>query len=388
VCGTGFGRIYLAGVHGPDSPFELAGILARGSARSLTCARRYGVPLFFDADRVPEVDLACVVVGAGINGGPGAALATALLRRGIPVLQEHPLHTEELAGCLREARERGVHYRVNTHHVHVEPVRRFVTAARSLLREQPALFVDATTSFQVLYTLLDIIGSALGRLRPWGFAAPVPLPAALRGLARSDPPYRSLDGVLGGVPLTLRVQHQVDPGSPDNYAHLWHRVTIGTEGGNLTLVSSTGPVIWCTRPHMPESAAAASGFDELDDGYLDHPSAQPLGPATAPSWAQVLRTVWPRAVRDAVADTWTAVRRGDDPLPAGQYHLGLAQVTREVTERLGPVELVRGTPPRVLAGADILAGPDLLAGADILAASGAGEHEVVEHEAVEHEVAV
>ena len=48
-----------------------------------------------------DVDIACVVVSGGINGGPGAELARALMARGIHVLQEHPLHHDELADCLR-----------------------------------------------------------------------------------------------------------------------------------------------------------------------------------------------------------------------------------------------------------------------------------------------
>ncbi len=366
VCGTGFGRVYLAGLGAPESPVELAGVLARGSARSHACARRWGVPLFRSPEEVPDdVDIACVVIGSAINGGPGARIAAGLMSRGIHVLQEHPLHADELAECLRTARRNGVHYRVNSHHVHVAPVRRFITAARVLLRRQRPLFVDAAGSVQVLYTLLDVLGSALGRLRPWGFAAAPPLPSRIRDMTPLDLPFRSLDGVLAGVPTTLRVQHQMDPREPDNHAHLWHRITIGTEGGHLTLVSSTGPVLWTVRPHLPRSAADETGFDRISAGYLGYPGTTPIGPSAAPSWAETLTGLWPDAVRTAVRRLSDDVASDADPLIDGQYHLGLCQLTREITQLLGPVEMVRRDTPRVLAMQDLMAAAD------------EGEHEVL-----------
>jgi thiazolinyl imide reductase len=346
--------VYLAGLAAPGSSFELAGVLARGSERSHACARRYGVPLYRDPDELPDgIDVACVVVPSSIAGGRGAELALRLMDRGMHVLQEHPVHAGELAACLRRAQAAGVHYAVNTHHVHVAPVKEFVAVARSLLRDQPPLFVDATTSFQVLYTLLDILGAVLGRLRPWGFAAWRGPGEDVRALTPLDFPYRSIEGVLGGVPATIRVQHQVDQREPDNYAHVWHRVTIGTEGGNLTLVNSAGPVIWCPRPHMPRSAAGESGFDRLDDAHLSFASAAAIGRPDGPAWTDVLDVLWPQAVHAAVEGLWDGVRRGAAPSASGQYHLALADLAREVGERLGPVEVVDRAPPTILSAGEV-----------------------------------
>lgn len=360
VCGTGFGRVYLAGLGAQRSPLRLAGILARGSERSWACARRWQVPLYQHVDQVPgDIDVACVVVGSAINGGPGARLATDLMARGVHVLQEHPLHAEELAGCLRTARKHQVRYRINTHHVHVAPVRRFIAAARVLLREQPLLFIDAVTSFQVLYTLLDILGSVLGRLRPWGFAPPTLVPPRLREMTSLDLPFRSIDGVLAGVPLTLRVQNQMEPREPDNHAHLWHRITIGAEGGNLTLISSTGPVVWTQRQHLPITAAGETGFDRLADPSLAVASTVAIGPSEAPSWRQTLVELWPEAVRVAMRQFVDDIAERADPLAVGQYHLGLCRLTREITDLLGPVELVTRRAPRLLVAQDIVQAADV-----------------------------
>lgn len=365
VAGTGFGRVYLAGLADPRSPVELAGVLARGGERSRACAQRYGVPLYQRVEAVPDdIRFACVVVGGAATGGPGAQIAAGLLGRGVHVLQEHPVHRAELAGCLRAARAAGAAYRVNTHHRHVEPVQRFVAAVRALAQVQEPLFVDAMCGYQVLYTLLDILGTALGRVSPSGFSTPGPVLAAGR-TQPDERPYRSLDGVLGGVPLTLRVQNQLDPEEPDNHAHLWHRITVGFEGGHLTLVSGAGPVLWSVPPHLPRSASRTTGFDQLDSDALKHPGTVALGPAEAPSWSGVLTREWPAAVRAAVAELADDARSGADPMPHGQYHLSLIAAWQEITDRLGPVRLVSRSTPRILSADEVAVLVPALAGSAV-----------------------
>jgi pyochelin biosynthetic protein PchG len=351
VCGTKFGRVYLAAFARDDCPFELAGVLGRGSERSRACARHYGVPLYTGPDQVPsEVEAACVVVSAAVNGGRGAELAQALMARGIHVLQEHPLHHDELADCLRTARRQGVLYRLNSHYPYVPPVRRFIDLAQRLLARQQPLFVDAQVAFQVTYTLFDILGRALGAVGPWGFGELADLPARLTGV---NHPYRSLDGVFAGVPLTLRLQNELTPAEPDNYSHLFHRITIGTEGGHLTLANTHGPVLWSPRPHLAGEMESLVRFEDASATHLDLPSAE-LMTDTGPSYRDILGTLWPAGTAAAMADFWAAVQRRDDPARDGQYHLALTRVTKDVTQRFGPVRLVRRDAPRILAGADLV----------------------------------
>lgn len=341
VCGTKFGRVYLAALRSPGSPFELAGILARGGDRSRACARHYDVPLFTDPDEVPDdVRVACVVVGSGLNGGSGALLARRLMARGMHILQEHPLHHDELADCLRQARQNGVVYRLNTHYVHLAPVRRFVRAARALGARQRPLFVDAVCAYQVAYALFDILGEALDGLRPWDFAASAPDGA--------DRPLRSLDGCIGGVPLTLRIQNWLDPEDPDNHAYLLHRITIGAEGGTLTLVDSHGPVLWSPRPYVPPETHQAVTLDAAPGEHLRQPSVTAIGPGDAPSYREITGSVWPDGVRTALCGLDRAIAAADDPLRRGRYYLALCRLWQDAMSVLGPPRLVRTEPPRPL----------------------------------------
>lgn len=193
VCGTRFGQVYLSALaHAAPERFRLAGILARGGERSVALAEEYGVPLYGAVEELPDdVDAACVVVSTAVGGGRGAELSRALLDRGVHVLQEHPLHPDELADGLRTARKAGVQYMVNTFYPHVEPVRRFITSARRLVRLRRPVFVDALCAVQVSFDLLDVLAEIFDGLRPWSISAVG---------ASAGRPMVSLDGQIAGVP--------------------------------------------------------------------------------------------------------------------------------------------------------------------------------------------
>jgi thiazolinyl imide reductase len=240
--------------------------------------------------------------------------------------------------------------------VHVSPVQRFITLARELVRRQRPMFVDAMCAFQVAYTLFDILGRVFDGARPWGFAALPELPAALAQRSGDEHPYRSLDGVFAGVPLTLRMQNELVPADPDNYSHLFHRITIGTEGGHLTLVNTHGPVLWSPRPHMAADMRDLVRFDQSAAAHLELPSVEPLSELSAPSYVEILGQLWPEGAAEAIRDLWRAVESGVDPARDGQYHLTLTRLTKEATDRFGPVRLLRRDEPHILGGADLLGG--------------------------------
>lgn len=166
VCGNAFGRFYLRAlaIH-PD--IELVGILSRGSETSARYACEMGIAHYHSVDALPDiVTLDCVVVRAGVSGGSSAEIACALLCRGIHVLQEHPLHPDELAHCFRTVHQYGVRYDVNAFYPHVRAVMRFLQAAALLRKQQPIAYLEGVCGAQVLNPWLDMAARALGRLQP------------------------------------------------------------------------------------------------------------------------------------------------------------------------------------------------------------------------------
>ncbi|MFJ6070888.1 Gfo/Idh/MocA family oxidoreductase [Streptomyces sp. NPDC093065] len=346
VCGTNFGRFYAEAVRRRPG-YTLAGILSRGSRASREYAESLGIPFHTDAGDLPDdIDAACVAVSSSISGGQGTDLARALMDRGIHVLQEHPVHLTELTDNLKHARRRGVQYRLNTHYPHVAPVRSFVEAARRLVARQRPLFLDAATPIHLMHPLVDILGQAMGTLRPWRFADPAPLPAGI-----GPQPFRSLHGVFAGAPLTLRVHHQLDPSDRDNHALHWHRIALGTEGGVLTLADTHGPVLWSPRLHIGRDADRRFVLDGPGTGRLGLGSTAVVG--STGSFRTVFTDLWPEAIGNALDGLRDAIAQGGDALRAGQYDLAVCRVWTDLAARLGPPEIVRPPTPRPLAVSDV-----------------------------------
>ncbi|MFI1190982.1 Gfo/Idh/MocA family oxidoreductase [Streptomyces californicus] len=336
VCGTRFGQVYLAALaRAAPGRFRLAGVLARGSERSAALAERYGVPLYGAVGELPDdIDAACVVVSTAVGGGRGAELSRALLERGVHVLQEHPLHPDELADCLRTARAAGVQYMVNTFYPHVEPVRRFIDAARRLVELRRPVFVDALCAVQVSFDLIDILAEIFDGLRPWSLSSPGP---------SAGRPMVSLDGRIAGVPLTLRVENRMQPGD-DSTSLLLHRITVGTDAGNLMLANTHGPVIWSPvlRTRAGGTGGLLPGRDAPEEIWPEGLSVtgEYVGPARTPTWGAALHDLWGDGVLSALERLRERVEADADPLRAGARHLAVARSWRELTEVLGYPEAV------------------------------------------------
>ncbi len=328
VCGATFGQTYLSAIASLPDEFQLTGILARGSAFARQCAQRYQVPLYTSVDELPDdIQAACVVVRSSILGGAGTRLAKELLTRGIHVLQEQPVHHDDIGQLLLAAKQNQCQYQVNGFYPDIPNVARYIDAARSLLTQRQPLYIDAACSVHVLYPLIDILGKVLGRLRPWTFT---------RQRADSDDPMplTCVTGRLAGLPLTLRIQNQFDPADPDNHLHLFHQISLGTQGGTLTLLDSHGQIMWQPRMLM----------QRRDDGILDMSATQPslglpastiVGTTEAASYNDILARIWPQAAARALLRFHQAIRECRQNTALNQYLLSAAKAWTDLGTELG-----------------------------------------------------
>lgn len=329
VCGTTFGQTYLSAIASLPEHFRLAGVLARGSAFARHCAQKHRVPLYTSVDELPDdIDAACVVIRSGILGGVGTALAKALLERGIHVLQEQPVHHDELGQLLVAARKNQCQYQLNGFYPDLPSVARFIALARNVFEQRKPLYVDAACSVHVLYPLIDILGKVFGQLRPWSFTRHT---TATEDLG----PFTTLTGRIAGLPLTLRVQNQFDPADPDNHLHLFHQISLGTQGGTLTLLDSHGQIMW--RPRML--------MQRRDDGVLDlsvkqvslaMPASSIIEADDATAYHDVLTRTWPQAAARALLRFHQSVQDNRQNAAANQYLLSVAKAWNDLGTKLGP----------------------------------------------------
>ncbi|WP_051261107.1 Gfo/Idh/MocA family oxidoreductase [Desulfovibrio inopinatus] len=340
-CGTRFGQVYLEGLRlAPD--FALAGILARGNSRSQQLAQKYGVPLYTSLDHIPRhIEAACVVIRSSIVGGAGTEIALSLLRRGIHVIQEHPMHPREVETCQQTALRAGcVHY-LNTHHVHMGETQKFLRLVHEIQQEQPICFINALCGVQVLCSLLDIIGMAVGTVTPYAFEEYSPgLEHVLAACDVEAFPYEVLRGHIAGTPVTLGVQNYYDSTDPDNNAAILHRMTVGFPSGNLTLQSAAGPLLWSDRLHFSRDI-----FDMENTLHPYNPISRLLSDSEGPSLSHLVEEQWPQAVAHALQEFHSIITDQGSLFNRYAYAKALCSMWAERMQKLGAPRLIQLTPP-------------------------------------------
>ncbi len=345
VCGTTFGKIYLRGIEQMPDEFNLIGILARGSDQAASCAKTYQVPLYTDVEQLTAdmVDVVCIVVRSTVAGGQGTNLANELLLKGIHVIQEYPVHHADMVKCLRSARTAACYYRLNSFYPDLGAVRSFITTARQVLQQSNAVYIDAVCSIQVLFPLVDILGQALGGFRPWSFlAAPNCSPAE---------PFCALSGQFKGIPLSLRVQNQINPADPDNHTHLLHRIVIGTDSGSLLLTDSHGLVLWSPRMHMARGEDGV--INHNDDALFNLPVTELVTPYKEQSFKAVFNSLWPESITCSLRRFRETIIAREDDQRLAQYQLTACQVWQAIGQQLGMARMIAGQAPKPLALADL-----------------------------------
>jgi thiazolinyl imide reductase len=351
VCGTNYGRFYLAAFVRQPCEFELAGILATGSVRSQALARELDVPLYTQTSQLPgDIDIACVAVKSTLLGGNGTRISMELLHRGIHVVQEHPLHPADLLECLRLSSRLGMHYHVNSHFVHVQAVQTFIDYVRQSGNHERPLFIEITTALP--YSALDIVGQALGGFGPFVLNDSLGqevAPAALQ--ASGMQPFKCIEGMLAGIPVYLKVQHCFDPDDAVHNYLVMHRICIGSESGNVILLSPFGPVIWTQG--YPQSCQSEPFFEEhAPDTVMArhfHAGRQAgSGPTTvqfttgdAPSYADIFAIHWTEGIRAALTMLRQAVEFHETPVfQRESYLLSLATLWVAVMRQCGKPQYV------------------------------------------------
>lgn len=306
VCGTNFGKLYLSALLKGNPDFKLSGILAKGSSRSKAIAEELNVDLYTSIEDVPEnIDIACVVVKSTLLGGQGTRISIELLKRGINVIQEHPVYSGDIRQCFKAAEENGCHYHVNSHFIHVKPIKIFIDYIKKTIEQERPLFIDATTS--LIYSTIDIIGHALGSLIPFEFNPPVEWSDSSESKIKTGfVPFKCIQGVIGGVPITFKLQNFYDPEDLDSNYLIMHRISIGSESGNTTLLSSHGPVIWTEGFPVPDKKISTvcdrnslAYHNEQLNGYSKPVSVNFLE-NQQPVYKNVVGDDWPNAVLTAL----------------------------------------------------------------------------------------
>jgi thiazolinyl imide reductase len=269
-----------------------------------------------------------VVVRSGVVGGEGTQICERLLAQGIHVMQEQPVHADEILSLMRVAKANSALYAVNDFYSHIAPVRQFIWAAQTLDKLAPIRYVHARAAIHVAYPLFTILSAVLGPLTPAHIMVPHQ-PAS---------PFVTGRIVLGDVTVDLLIQNELCATDPDNHARLMHTITVGSDAGELVLAHSHGSTRWHRRPHAQAAAT-------------DVPIAEVVGIDFEPTTAQVRNELWPDAIRLVAADFSDAVERSRTVIT--QRFLRATRLWSDYTSAMGPATLIDPQPVQVVSASEL-----------------------------------
>jgi len=244
LCGTQYGQTYLPAIF-ESKEFELAGILAQGSDRSVRLSEQCGVELYTTTVQLDRTfDLACVA----INESVGTVIGIDLLKQHIPILLENPVSLKHMIRLLECADEFKVACHVNSHFPELPPVADFIRRCKAMNTDSQAFAVNVQCNSRTLFSALDIL------LRCFGMFDPVDM--QVRDFFCEDnvcnegdddsgsQAYNVVSYLIGDIPCSLlyqRWRHDVDDSTD---SPLGHQITVTYPDGVLMLCGTFGPCLW------------------------------------------------------------------------------------------------------------------------------------------------
>lgn len=237
IVGATFGAQYARALqqHG------LSAIVGRGSpagrdlARTLSCDYVDDLKL---ALRERRPTCAVVAVRSAVVGGEGDDITRCLLQAGVPVLQELPIHPQDVVNAQRIARQHGVRFDITPFYDQTPTVRRFIRTARRLVRLSVLRSVEMRVSVQTLHCALFVLSEVLGAPSP--FVTITPMAGQSKVLIGSN---------WQGMPVDIVLMNRFDAASPDENAQPLMQIVLLSDEGELMLHSPFGQVIWERRLH-------------------------------------------------------------------------------------------------------------------------------------------
>lgn len=282
VCGSTFGQYYIDALQKYNEIFELTGLFARGSERSIELARKNGILLYASIDEIPKgVKLACVVIRSEGVGGEGCALAIKLMKKGIHVIQEQPVYKANLIECYKVAKKYGVIYNIGNLYVQLPEIQRFINTAKKISTLDSLKYMSLMFCTQVAYPALAILTEAIPYFNEW------------RNLSvkKCNGPFDIITGMAGNIPMTVEFNNQINPQTPDDFMHILHKFSLFFGSGTLNLVDTFGPVAW-----RPRIYTEMYGREDKLDYRLNEISFALLSEYEEKKIRQIFKTEWSDAI--------------------------------------------------------------------------------------------
>ena len=237
LCGASFGQFYMEALHRLSEHFEVVGLYARESERNVNCAKTYNIKLYTELLDIPEdVELAIVVMRSGILGGIGNDVVKHFLSNGIHVIQEFPIHPEDVEQHYKLARKNNVNYYIGDFYLKLPQVIKFIKIAKLINVYTPILHIQMGMAVQLSFPAVMMLREILDNKN-----------IKLKCVTNNETMFQVLVGNAGETSLTFEVQSEMDLLDPDSSMCMFQSVTLIYESGRLILDDPFGPIYWYPR---------------------------------------------------------------------------------------------------------------------------------------------
>ena len=324
VCGTTFGQSYINAIKKMNN-IELAGILAFGSSRSEKCAEEHNVPLYVDVNTIPKnIDVAFVVIKSSVLGGKGTEISKKLLKKGIHVMQEHPIHYREVENCLKVAKEFNICYAVGNLYNSLETIEKFIEAAIYLNEKDVLQHIDIITSSQLLYSLIGILNEALPIFRSFDI---------ISALTEKRYPFNRIVLSNGQINIHLQIHNETSDVDGNNHMHLLHKITFFYKSGRLDLEDTFGCVTWRDRMNISDNIVLSSKNTRID--YLDKLIYLRLSNYDNLTYTTLLYEIFPNGIRKEIEKFIGNIKQKKTNITKIQKEILIAKKWGQIMEEIG-----------------------------------------------------
>lgn len=235
VCGTKFGQYYIDALSKAKNDYELSGILAQGSRRSEKCAELYDIKLYRNVDEIPrDVELAIVVIRTSVMGGSGTNLIINLLKKGINVIAEQPIHERDVRECLKVALRNNVLFFISNIYKYMDAVIKYKQIIKTKIYHTKIKHIDVFIANQILFSAIEILEDI--------YMKDLEIQDKKTACGTLSKPV--IDGEIGGIPISIKVENEIDDSDPDNFMPYMLNIRTYTDEGVLELYDVFGPIIW------------------------------------------------------------------------------------------------------------------------------------------------
>ncbi|HGD5269467.1 MAG: Gfo/Idh/MocA family oxidoreductase [Peptostreptococcus sp.] len=328
ICGSTFGKFYLRSLL-KSSEYKVDGLLTNGSLESHRLADEYGLTLYTNIRSIPfeKYDLACVVIRSAIVGGYGSEIVKELLNHNVSVIQEQPVHIKEIMENYKIAKKHHLFYKVNTFYPYIKPVCTMLDTIQQLKSITPIRHIDATCGIQVLFPFVDVLREIIGGLTPYKVAYKKIFKKGIYTLVGIE---------IKDVPVTIKIQNQIDLKDPDNYSYILQSFNILTDIGNLELTDINGYLIWSPQKYF------SSGFIKESNilSSLGKSQSKLLYSIENKTNEDIYNNIWPESIKNFFEKHNTDITNKIIKNRDIQSIVSVCELWKDISESIGNPEVI------------------------------------------------